>query len=301
MPLRLLRAAPAAVVAALALPAAAPAQAGPYSEIPRAISAYPSPGTLSAGPRTQISFRGARASRLGRIRVTGSRSGRHAGRMHAHSDGNGGSFVVRRPFRGGERVTVRTDLPVRGTRHGDFVFRVARMPRRVTIQNLVLENINARLTRSFRSRPDLAPPYLTVDQHAGPTAPGLLFLTPKSKKDQKQAGPMIADDTGQPVWFHPLPGIHAATDFRTQTYKGRPVLTYWQGTSRQGIGVGEMVVLDQSYRVIRRIRTPNGFRPDLHEFVIPPRGTGIPIPYPGVRANLRRLGRARPGPRGGPV
>jgi hypothetical protein len=294
MPLRLLRAAPAAVVAALALPAAAPAQAGPYSEIPGAISAYPSPGTLSAGPRTQISFRGARASRLGRIRVTGSRSGRHAGRMHAHSDGNGGSFVVRRPFRGGERVTVRTDLPVRGTRHGDFVFRVARMPRRVTIQNLVLENINAGPTRRFHSRPDLTPPYLTVDQHSAPSA-GLLFLSPKSKKDQKQAGPMIADDTGQPVWFHPLPGIQAATDFRTQSYKGRPVLTYWQGTSRQGIGVGEMVVLDQSYRVIRRIRTPNGFRPDLHEFVITPRGTAVLITYPVVRADLRRVGGARHG------
>ena len=39
----------------------------------------------------------------------------------------------------------------------------------------------------------------------------------------------------------PLPGIQAATDFRAQTYKGRPVLTYWRGTSRQGIGVGEMV------------------------------------------------------------
>ena len=77
---------------------------------------------------------------------------------------------------------------------------------------------------------------------------------------------MIADDAGQPVWFQPLPGIQAATDFRAQTYKGKPVLTYWQGTSRQGIGVGEMVVLDQSYRVIRRIRTANGFRPDLHEF-----------------------------------
>ena len=92
---------------------------------------------------------------------------------------------------------------------------------------------------------------------------------------------MIADNAGQPVWFQPLPGIQAATDFRTQTYKGKPVLTYWRGTSRQGIGVGEMVMLDQSYRVIRRIRTPNGFRPDLHEFVITPDDTAILISLPG--------------------
>ena len=66
------------------------------------------------------------------------------------------------------------------------------------------------------------------------------------------------------------------------------MLTYWRGTSRQGIGVGEMVILDQSYRVIRRIRTPNGFRPDLHEFVLTPRGKAVLITYPIVRANLRR-------------
>src|SRR5829696_6087443 len=207
MPPRRLSAVPLAALALVAVPAAAPAQSGPYVTLPGAISAYPSPGTISAGPRTQISLRGAPARRLGRIRVRGSRSGRHRGRLRAHSDGQGASFVLRRPFRGGERVTVRTDVAVRGTRNGDFSFRIARMPRRVTIQNLVLENINARRTRSFRSRPDLAPPYLTVESHAGPTAPGLLFLSPKSKKDQKQAGPMIADDTGQPVWFHPLPGV----------------------------------------------------------------------------------------------
>jgi hypothetical protein len=182
---------------------------------------------------------------------------------------------------------VRTGLPIRGTRNGDFVFRTARIPRRVTIQNRILENINAGATRSFRSRPDLEPPFVTVQGAVGPTAPGLLFLSPKSKKDQKKAGPMIADNAGQPIWFDPLPGIQAATDFRAQTYKGKPVLTYWQGTSRQGIGVGQMVVRDQSYRVIRRIRAPNGFRPDLHEFVITPRGTALLITYPVVRQNLR--------------
>jgi hypothetical protein len=283
MPLRLLRAVPVAVICGLALPAAALAQ----SPAPGPISAYPSPGTISAGPRTQISLRGAPAKRLGTIRVTGSDSGRHRGRLRAHSDGKGASFVLRRPFRGGEHVTVRTGLPIRGTHNGDFKFRVARIPGRVTIQNLILENINARLVRRFHSRRDLAPPFLNVASGSGPTAPGLLFLTPKSKKDQKQAGPMIADNTGQPVWFHPLPGIQAATDFRTQTYKGKPVLTYWQGTSRQGIGVGEMVVLDQAYRVIRRIRTANGFRPDLHEFLITPKGTAVLITYPVVRTDLR--------------
>ncbi len=295
MPLRLLRALVAAALAALALPAAALAQSGPNASPPGGISAYPSPGTISAGPRTQISLRGAPPSRLKTIRVTGSRSGRHSGRLRSHSDGRGASFVMTRRFRGGERVTVRTDLPIRGTSNGDFSFRIARIPQRVHIQHLVLENIDARRVRRFRSRRDLAPPFLTVDQRSPARQPGLLFLSPKSKKDQKQAGPMIADDTGQPVWFQPLPGIEAATDFRAQTYKGKPVLTFWRGTSRQGIGVGEMVVLDQSYRVIRRIRTANGFRPDLHEFVITPKGTAIIITYPIVRTDLRKVKGARRG------
>ena len=227
--------------------------------------------------------------------MTGSRSGRHTGRLRAHSDGQGASFVMGRRFRGGERVTVRTGLAVRGARNGDFTFRVARIPSRVTIPNLILENIDAKLVRRFRSRRDLAPPFVNVDRRAAGRAPGYLFLSPKSKKDQKQAGPMIADDAGQPIWFQPLPGIQAATDFRAQTYKGKPVLTFWRGTSRQGIGVGEMVMLDQSYRVIRRIRTPNGFRPDLHEFKLTPQGTAIIITYPVVRTDLRKVKGARKG------
>jgi hypothetical protein len=67
------------------------------------------------------------------------------------------------------------------------------------------------------------------------------------------------------------------------------VLTYWQGTSRQGIGTGQLVILDQSYRVIRRIRTANGFPPDLHELEITPGGKALFISYPIVRANLRRV------------
>jgi hypothetical protein len=287
MPRLVLRAVLATLLALTVLPAAASAQDQP-------ISAYPSPGTLSASPKTQISLRGAPANQLGSIQVSGSRSGRHAGRLRAHSDGQGASFVLSRDLRQGERVTVRTGVPIRGARNGDFTFRTARMPKRVTIQNLILENIPAKKVRKFRSRPDLAPPFVTVDTSRPGQAPGYLFLSPKSKRDEKQAGPMIADNSGQPIWFDALPGITAATDFRAQTYKGKPVLTYWRGTSRQGIGTGEMVMLDQSYHVIRRIRAPNGLKPDLHEFKITPDDKAVIVSYPIVRQNLRAVkGRKR--------
>jgi hypothetical protein len=285
MPRLVLRAVLATLLVLTAVPAAAHAQ---YDTLTGPVSAYPSPGTPSAGPRTQISFRGAAPNRLGTIRVSGSKSGRHSGRLRAHSDGRGASFVPARRFRQGERVTVRTSLQIRGTRNGDFTFRTARLPRRVTIQNLILENIPAKKTRSFRSRPDLRPPFVTVTQARPGTAPGYLFLSPKSKRDEKQAGPLIADNSGQPVWFDPQGGIVAATDFRAQTYRGKPVLTYWRGTSRQGIGTGELVIRDQSYRVIRRLKKLNGLPTDLHEFKIAD-DKAILVSYPIVRQDTRAV------------
>ena len=276
-------------------PAPAPGPAPAAAAAAAAVSVFPSPGTISASPSTSISFRGVPPERLGTLVVDGSRSGRHTGRWRPHSDGRGASWRSGERFLRGERVTVRSALTVTGARAGDFAFRIARIPDRVTIPKTVLEDIEPGRLRSFQSRRDLQPPHVTVDPNRGPTEPGYVFLSPKSKKDLKQAGPMIVDNAGRLVWFRPLPGIRAATDFRTQTYLGRPVLTYWDGTSRQGIGVGDLVILDQSYREIRRFRAPNGLRPDLHEFRITPRGTALLISYPTVRTDLRPVGGARDG------
>jgi hypothetical protein len=54
-------------------------------------------------------------------------------------------------------------------------------------------------------------------------------------------------------------------------------------------------MLDQSYRVTKRVRAPNGFRPDLHEFVLTPDGRAVFITYPVVRTDLRRVGGSRNG------
>jgi hypothetical protein len=275
---------------AVALVVAAPASAQSDG-----VSVYPQPGTLAASPATQLSFRGVAPGSLGRIVVRGSRSGTHAGRIRAHSDGLGASWIPSKRFRSGESVAVTTALNLRNARNGDFRFRIMRVPGRVQIPNLILENINAGATHHFRSRPDLDPPLVTVSPNRQPTAPGLVFLSAKQKKDQKQNGPMIVDNAGRLVWFRPLPGIDAATDFRVQEYQGRPVLTYWQGTSRIGIGTGKLVILDQTYKPIREIRIANGFRPDLHEFLITPRGTALFITYPIVAADLREFGGPRRG------
>ncbi len=57
-------------------------------------------------------------------------------------------------------------------------------------------------SQHFRSRPDLEPPVVQIRTRAKGTAPGYVFLAPKMAV--AQAGPMIMDDRGRLVWFHPL-------------------------------------------------------------------------------------------------
>jgi hypothetical protein len=124
----------------------------------------------------------------------------------------------------------------------------------------------------YRSRPDLTPPILTVATAAGRTSAGLLFLTPNNGAGAD--GPMIVDDTGALVWLRPDSGASAA-DLRVATYRGAPVLTWWEGAVNGGIGSGAHVVVDTMYREIARVKAGNGGTADLHEFQLTPRGTAL--------------------------
>ncbi|HZV76059.1 MAG TPA: hypothetical protein VFF79_20295 [Conexibacter sp.] len=50
--------------------------------------------------------------------------------------------------------------------------------------------------------------------------------------------PVVPDG---PLPAPPPLSIEQATDFRVQTYRGRPVLTWWQGNSHEGPGHGQGV------------------------------------------------------------
>jgi hypothetical protein len=119
--------------------------------------------------------------------------------------------------------------------------------------------------RHFISRPDLQPPVLTVTHGI---APQPVFLAPSSGPGQR--GALIADGRGDVVWFHPV-AHKAVTDFKVQRYRGRPVLTWWEGKVVHGLGVGEWVVVDETYRELARF----GRGGDLHEFVISPENTAV--------------------------
>ena len=144
----------------------------------------------------------------------------------------------------------------------------------------------------FVSRPDLKPPTITVLQPTHGTARGLVFLAPSSGPGQR--GAMIFDEAGELVWFRPV--MHkAVTDFKVGLYRGKPVLTWWEGKVVDGLGDGEWVVLDAFYRELARFSTAHGRHGDLHEFVITPDDTALVTSNETVAWNLTSVGGSRRG------
>jgi hypothetical protein len=253
---------------------------------PDPVSAFPEPGARAAAPGTQLSLRGLPARRLGDVEVSGSETGSHAGRLEAHSDGEGASFVPDEPFEPGEEVTVRTGLTVRGAREGDFTFTVGRPAG--APEPVVEPPRGDGAVQRLRTRPDLRLPAVAV-QRRGRTAPGLIFLAPKRGRGQDAL--MIVDDRGKLVWGRPMaPEGRQAADFRVQRYGGRPVLTWWEGGTNVGTGFGEGVILDQAYNEVMRVRAGNGYQADLHELLLTPRGTALIVVYSFVEADLSAVG-----------
>jgi len=147
--------------------------------------------------------------------------------------------------------------------------------------------------RTFRSRPDLHPPAIKADTNSPGTAPGYIFLSPKKGPEEEaptQDAPLIVDEDGEPVWFHPLQDAEAdAFNFKVQTYKGETVLTWWEGR-HTGYGQGKYVICDHSYREIKRFGAGNGYEGDHHEFFITPEDTALITIYHKVRRDLSGVG-----------
>jgi outer membrane protein assembly factor BamB len=282
--------APDGTSAASPVPAScAPAQVDSSALLDGAVTVSPMPGSADASPQTQISFLGVPAGDLGALNVIGSRSGRHAGRLEAYSEGDGASFLPARPFAAGERVSVSARLGVGAlSRPLSFTFTVAR-PDPIARTPQRLHAMPAHALASFQSRPSLSPPLLTV-RHSSPTqASGEILLAPYGVP--AQAGPMIVDPQGRLVWFDPLPPGLAATNLQVQTLHGSPVLTWWQGLIvRHGFGEGVDVVDDTRYRTIAEVHAGNGRKADLHDFQITPQGTALLTAYTGVDCDLRSVG-----------
>jgi outer membrane protein assembly factor BamB len=124
-------------------------------------------------------------------------------------------------------------------------------------------------------------PGLTVLTHGASS--GDIFLAAQSPG---ATGPEIVSTSGKVIWFHPLPPGSDATDFRAQTYLGKPVLTWFQMVN----GVGEGVIDNDRYQQIATVKPANGYAADFHEFLITPWNTALILADTPGTANLTSLG-----------
>jgi len=263
------------------------------------LAVSPLPGTYAASPDTQISLLGVPASDLLDIRVSGSQTGRHSGRLQAYSQGDGGSFVLSKPFRPGEQVTVRGKIHS-GSKTTPFAYQFV-----VAHPDTALATVASAVSdtdrdpgewQHFHTRPELKAPVVVVTAHLPGTTPGDLFAAPYSGPGP--SGPMIFEESGNLVWFDPLPPSTYATNVQVQQLGGSPVLTWWQGRiTPQGFGRGEEIVDNSSYQQVARVRAGNGYLADLHEFRLTPNGTALLTVFDPIMCNLSGVG----GPSGGAV
>jgi arylsulfotransferase ASST len=107
-----------------------------------------------------------------------------------------------------------------------------------------------------------------------------------------QEGPEILDDQGRPIWFLPITNGQAAADFRVQSYRGEPVLTWSQGKGFGGLAQGLTTdyILDNHYNVIATVTAGHGLDADQHEFRLTPEGTALITVYDAVTADLSSVG-----------
>jgi hypothetical protein len=104
---------------------------------------------------------------------------------------------------------------------------------------------------------------------------------------------MILDQGGRLLWFKALPTHSSASNLRVQPYQGKPVLTWWQGDiTDHGYGLGEDEIFDPTYSPVAVVRAGNGYRADLHEFLLTGRGTALITAYNSIRCNLSSVGGA---------
>ncbi|WP_245592321.1 arylsulfotransferase family protein [Ectobacillus panaciterrae] len=155
---------------------------------------------------------------------------------------------------------------------------------------------------SFVSAPALHPMKVFINVKKLGTASGLIFVAPYTSYKATmigQTGALIMDQAGNPVWFRPLSSRYIQnTDFRVQSYKGKPVLTMWQGTisgtqsADPNLPAGDpepgayYLIINQNYKVIRRFTAKKGFTADVHEFTITKRNTALFTAVKQVPADL---------------
>ncbi len=143
---------------------------------------------------------------------------------------------------------------------------------------------------ALAAAPDPPPPVTILTSSAFAGLGGDFFISPFGDSTTYANGPEILNSRGQVVWFKPVPAGEEASDFRTQTYDGRPVLTWWQGTGLGGLSSGTDYIYNDRYQQIAAVNAGNGLSADGHEFLITPWNTALILSYTTATADLSSIG-----------
>lgn len=144
----------------------------------------------------------------------------------------------------------------------------------------------------FRSRPDLLAPDVAIDL---PSARVSGVIVTETHSGPPQSGPLLIDQDGRIVWFNPMAADPTAPtrafNVSVQTYRGHPVLCWFEGVVAGGHGVGygqgHYEIVDTSYERVARVFAQGGYQGDLHEFFLTPEGTAIFSCYGPATARMR--------------
>lgn len=256
-----------------------------------AVTLSPLNGTPDASPQTQISILGVPAGQISHVSVVGSHSGGHAGKLQSYASSAGASFLPSRPFTQGERVTASAVVgPAHHAQRVTTTFTVARLPGYRIAVGKPTELSNAGLVQSFVSQPKLKPPSLFVGINSPQATPGDLLFTPTH--GYGQSGAMIVNGQGQLIWFHQAPAGNIDADLQVQSYRGQPVLTWWEGEVPQhlGVGFGRDQIYSTAYTPIATVSAGNAYQADLHELQLTSQGAAFITAYSLVDANLSSVG-----------
>lgn len=277
-------------IAMLAAPAGASASS-------TKLTISPQPDTPDASPQTQISILGVARQAIRSVSVTGQTSGSHSGHLSSYSGHRGASFVLDQQLTQGESVSVA--IRIKGRKPIRYPFTVATLGAKQG--PLTLTSTQPDKLDHFVTEPGLTPPKITINKSSKRArGNGSVLLTPLPSpvvhpesnntvtiKPVGPGGPMIVDGGGNLVWFRQLTPPEVAANLRLQRYRGRKVLTWWEGTvTPAAYGVGGGVIANHAYDIIRTVHAGNGYPMDLHEFELTKDGDALMTVYSPIRVHL---------------
>ena len=130
----------------------------------------------------------------------------------------------------------------------------------------------------FRSRPDLSPPRLNITvQPSNPSTltPGYVFIAQypgfgPAFFGPEQPGAYIFRPDGELIWSGQGFFGGWVADFGPTSWRGKPALRAFQGRliQEQGRGIGNNVILNDRYEVVKTVRAGSHGLLSVHEFQI---------------------------------